>query len=83
MRPVEIADVMVTSNSYIAAYVKCLAMTGSPDQLLKPNQPTTPVETEDHNVARLQSEIKSMEYEFMLVQEQYGQNMLKPLVVVG
>jgi hypothetical protein len=49
----------------------------------QPNQPTTPVETEDHNVARLQSEIKSMEYEFMLVQEQYGQNMLKPLVVVG
>ena len=83
MRQIEMAEVMVASNNFTAAYAKCLVMASSPDQLVEPNQPTVPVGMEGHDVSRLQREIKSMEHEFKLVQEEYGQNMLNLVVVVG
>ena len=36
-----------------------------------------------HDVARIQSEMKGLEREFKLVQEEYGHNMLNLVVVVG
>ncbi|MDI6451903.1 plasmid partitioning protein RepB C-terminal domain-containing protein, partial [Anaerobaca lacustris] len=44
---------------------------------------TAPNGTEDQDVARLQREIRSMEHEFKLVQEEYGKNMLNLVVVIG
>ena len=38
---------------------------------------------EERDIARLQSEMQNMEREFALVQEEYGQNMLNLVVVVG
>jgi ParB-like chromosome segregation protein Spo0J len=83
MRQIEMAEVMVASNNYTAAYAKCLVLASSPDQLLEPSQQTTPRGMEDHDVARLQKEINSMEHEFTLVQEEYGRDMLNLVVVVG
>ena len=83
MRQIEMAELMVASNNNTAAYAKCLVTASSPDQLLEPNQQTVPAGMEEHDVARLQSEMKSMEREFKLVQEEYGQNMLNLVVVVG
>ena len=83
MRQIEMAEVMVASNNYTAAYAKCLVLASSPDQLLEPSQQTAPGGMEEHDVARLQREITSMEHEFKLVQEEYGQNMLNLVVVVG
>ena len=83
MRQIEMAEVMVASNNYTAAYAKCLVLASSPDQLLEPSQQTAPGGMEDHDVARLQREINSMEHEFTLVQDEYGRNMLNLVVVVG
>jgi len=83
MRQIEMAELMVASNNYTAAYAKCLVMASSPDQLLEPSQQTAPGVMEEHDVARLQSEMKSMEREFKLVQEEYGQSMLNLVVVIG
>ncbi|TFH42792.1 MAG: chromosome partitioning protein ParB [Lysobacterales bacterium] len=83
MRQIEMAELMVASNNYTAAYAKCLIMTSSPNLLLKPSQQTAPRGMEDHDVARLQSEMMSVEREFKLAQEEYGQNMLNLVVVVG
>ena len=83
MRQIEMAEVMIASNNYTAAYAKCLVLASSPDQLLEPSQQTAPGGMEDHDVARLQREINSMEHEFTLVQEEYGRNMLNLVVVVG
>jgi ParB-like chromosome segregation protein Spo0J len=83
MRQIEMAEVMVASNNYTAAYAKCLVLASSPDQLLEPSQQTAPGGMEDHDVARLQREMNSMEHEFKLVQEEYGRNMLNLVVVVG
>jgi len=83
MRQIEMAELMVASNNYTAAYAKCLVMASPPDQLLEPSQQMAPVGMKEHDVARLQSEMESMEREFKLVQEEYGQNMLNLVVVVG
>jgi ParB-like chromosome segregation protein Spo0J len=83
MRQIEMAEVMVASNNYTTAYAKCLVLASSPDQLLEPSQQTAPGGMEDHDVARLQREINSMEHEFKLVQDEYGRNMLNLVVVVG
>jgi len=83
MRQIEMAELMVASNNYTATYAECLVMASSPDQLLEPSQHTAPERMEEHDVARLQSEMRSMEREFRLVQKEYGQNMLNLVVVVG
>jgi len=83
MRQIEMAELLVASNNYTAAYAKCLVMASSPDQLLEPSQQTAPGVMEEHDVARLQSEMKNMEREFKLVQEEYGQSMLNLVVVIG
>ena len=83
MRQIEMAELMVASNNYTAAYAKCLVVASSPNLLLEPSQQTAPRGMEDHDVARLQSEMMSMEREFKLAQEEYGQNMLNLVVVVG
>jgi len=83
MRQIEMAEVMAASNNCTAAYAKCLVLASSPDQLLEPSQQAAPGGTEDYDVTRLQREIKSMEHEFKLVQEEYGKNMLNLVVVIG
>lgn len=83
MRQIEMAEVMVASKNFTAAYARCLVVASSPDQRLEPSQQTAPAGMEGHDIARLQKEIKSMEHEFKLVQEEYGQNMLNLVVVVG
>jgi len=83
MRQIEMAEVMIASNDYTAAYAKCLVLASSPDQVLEPSQQTAPKGMENQDVARLQREINNMEHEFKLVQEEYGRNMLNLVVVVG
>ncbi len=83
MRQIEMAEVMVASNNYTAAYAKCLVLASSPDHMLESSQQTGQEGMEEQDIARLQKEIKNMEHEFRLVQEEYGQNMLNLVVVVG
>ena len=83
MRQIEMAEVMIASNNYTAAYAKCLVLASSPAQVLEPSQQAAPKGMEDQDVARLQREMNNMEHEFRLVQEEYGRNMLNLVVVVG
>ena len=83
MRQIEMAEVMVASNNFTSAYAKCLVMASPSDQLVESSQQMAPEGMEEQDVSRLQREIKNMEHEFKLVQEEYGQNMLNLVVVVG
>ena len=42
MRQIEMAEVMVASDNYTAAYAKCLVLASSPDQLLESQKQITP-----------------------------------------
>lgn len=83
MRQIEMAELMVASHNYTAAYAKCLVAASPPDQLLEPNSEAASPAFEQRDMARLQSEMDSLEREFKLVQEEYGQNMLNLVVAVG
>ncbi|MCK4624701.1 MAG: ParB N-terminal domain-containing protein [Phycisphaerae bacterium] len=83
MRQIEMAELMVASNNYTAVYAKCLVTASSPDQLLEPDRQMAPAGMEERDVARLQNEMQSLERDFALVQDEYGQNMLNLVVVVG
>ena len=86
MRQIEMAELMVASNNYTAAYAKCLVAASPPDQLVETDDGADATKShglDPHDVARIQSEMKGLEREFKLVQEEYGQNMLNLVVVVG
>lgn len=83
MRQIEMAELMVASNNYTAAYAKCLVAASPHDQMVEPETQDASPEIEQRDMARLQGEMESLEREFKLVQEEYGQNMLNLVVVVG
>jgi hypothetical protein len=83
VRQIEMAEVMVASNNCTSAYAKCLVLASPAEQLLEPSPQTALKGTDNQDVARLQREIRSMEHEFKLVQEEYGKNMLNLVVVIG
>ena len=51
--------------------------------MIAPDAQEPPPGLEQRDFARLQTEMQSLEREFRLVQEEYGQNMLHLVVVVG
>lgn len=83
MRQIEMAELMVASNNYTAVYAKCLVTASPHDQMIEPEAQEASPGVEQRDMARLQSEMESLEREFKLVQEEYGQNMLNLVVVVG
>jgi len=83
MRQIEMAELLVASNNYTAVYAKCLVAASPPDQVLETDRPKPSRGMDPADVARLQSEMQNLEREFALVQEEYGQNMLTLVVVVG
>lgn len=83
MRQIEMAELMVASNNYTTVYAKCLVAASPHDQMIEPEAQESSPGIEQRDMARLQSEMESLEREFKLVQEEYGQNMLNLVVVVG
>ena len=83
MRQIEIAELMIASNNCTAVYAKCLVIATPPDQRLDTEVPAAPAGIEPRDLARLQTEMETLERDFKLVQEEYGQNMLNLVVVVG
>ncbi|MBN1123797.1 MAG: ParB N-terminal domain-containing protein [Sedimentisphaerales bacterium] len=83
IRQIEMAELMVSSNNYTTVYAKCLLAASPPDQLVESEKQSMSNGLEQRDIARLQSEMENLEREFKLVQEEYGQNMLNLVVVVG
>lgn len=86
MRQIEMAELMVASNNYTAAYAKCLVAASPQGQLAETeaeDAETKPYGLESTDLARIKKEMSSLEREFKTVQDEYGQNMLQLVVVVG
>lgn len=86
MRQIEMAELMIAANNYSASYARCLVIAGPPDQIVETaedNGDSKATRLEPHDLVRIQSEMTTLEREFKSVQEEYGQNMLHLVVVVG
>lgn len=86
MRQIEMAELMVASNNYTTNYAKCLVAASPRDHLVEVEgngHGTKPHGLEPEDLSRIQNEMKGLEREFKMVQEEYGQNMLNLVVVAA
>lgn len=86
MRQIEIAELMVASNNYTISYAKCLIAATPDDQLVESDgngQSAKNHGLKPEDLSRIQNEMKGLEREFKMVQDEYGQNMLNLVVVVA
>ena len=86
MRQIEMAELMIAANNYTTSYARCLVIATRQDQIVEVTDDADEAEThglEPQDLARIQTEATGLERDFKLVQEEYGQNMLHLVVVVG
>ncbi len=76
LRQIEMAQLMVSGNNYTFAYVRALLIGTNREQLVKPDEPKKVRGMAAEDVTRMEKEMESMEHDFRLFQDDYGENTL-------
>lgn len=76
LRQIEMAQLMVSGNNYTFSYARALLVGTSKDQMVKPEEPKKVRGMSSEDVTRMEKEMESMERDFRLFQDQYGENTL-------
>jgi hypothetical protein len=71
-RQVEMAEVMILSNTYGASYAKVLLAATPEDQLVAPLKP----DSRPEQVAKLETEMRTLERDFVVLEESYSRDTL-------
>ncbi|MFZ4779835.1 MAG: plasmid partitioning protein RepB C-terminal domain-containing protein [Terrimicrobiaceae bacterium] len=83
MRQMEMAEMMIRSNTYTKPYAEAL-LAGTPkDQLLNPEQPKKIVGLKPEDVARMEAEMEIIERDFKLAENNYSDNVLHLTLIRG
>jgi hypothetical protein len=81
LRQHEFADLMNTTGDYSLAYAQALLLATPPEMLLEPTKPKAPKTMRSEDVAQLEKEMETLERDFRVYQETYGENALSLSVV--
>lgn len=76
LRQIEMAQLMVSGNNYTFSYARALLVGTSKEQMVKPDEPKKVRGMSAEDVTRMEKEMESMERDFRLFQDQYGENTL-------
>lgn len=76
LRQIEMAQLMVSGNNYTFSYVRALLIGTNREQMVKPEEPKTVRGMSIEDVTRMEKEMESMEQDFRLFQDKYGENTL-------
>jgi ParB-like chromosome segregation protein Spo0J len=76
VRQIEMAELMVTSATYTKAYAEALVMMTPPDLLAVPEPTKRQGAPRPEDLARMASEIKSLEKDFSVLDDSYGRNVV-------
>jgi hypothetical protein len=76
VRQVEIAELMVGTNSYSKAYVEALILATPEDQLVHSVKPKKPKGLSAENLAKMEQEMEMLQRDLKAVEKSYGQNVL-------
>jgi hypothetical protein len=76
VRQVEIAELMVGTNSYSKAYVEALLLATPEDQLVHATKPRKPKGLSTENLAKIEQEMETLQRDLKAVEQSYGQNVL-------
>lgn len=76
LRQIEMAQLMVSGNNYTFAYARALLLGTTPELLLNPEQSKKVKGMPAEDVARIEKEMETMERDFRIFQDSYGENTL-------
>jgi ParB-like chromosome segregation protein Spo0J len=76
VRQVEIAELMVSTGNYSAAYAEALVLGTPKDQFIHPEKPKKNRGLPAEHVARMEEEMVTLERDLKTIETGYGQNML-------
>lgn len=76
VRQIEIAELMVSTNTFTRNYVDALLIGTPKHQLLNPQEPKAAKGMTVEEIARLEEEMESLHMDFKAVETTYGDNML-------
>ena len=76
LRQIEMSQLMVSGCNFTFAYARALLVGTAPEQLVKPEQPKKVKGLSAEEIARMEKEMESLERDFRLFQDQFGQNTL-------
>ena len=83
VRQIEMAELMVSVNNFSHAYADALLMGTVKEHLLQPDKPKLKSLMSPEEVARMESEMESLEHDFKAIEESYGGNMLNLTLARG
>jgi hypothetical protein len=83
VRQIEMAELMVSANTYAKGYVAALLMGTPKDQLANPEKPKTVPGMTSEEIARMEQEMEILERDFKAIEENYGENMLNLTLARG
>ena len=75
MRQIEIAETMVTANNFFAGYAEALVLGTAKDQLVNPGEPKKKKGMSAEDIARMESEMESLERDLKTASDSYTENM--------
>jgi hypothetical protein len=75
MRQIEMAEMMVAANNFFAGYAEALVLGTPQHQLVNPNEPKKKAGMSPEEIARMESEMESLERELKAVTDNYTENM--------
>ena len=82
-RQIEMAELMVCTNTFSKSYVDALLMGTPKSQLKNSKKPKTSVGMSAEEIARMEEEMATIHQDFKSIEASYGENMLNLTVVRG
>ena len=76
LRQIEMAQLMVSGNNFTHSYASALLIGTSRDQMAKPEEPKKIQGMSAEDLARMEREMESLERDYKLCEERYGENAL-------
>jgi hypothetical protein len=83
LRQIEIAELMVSTNSFATGYVEALVLGTPKDQLVNPSVPKEKAGLSAEEIAKLEREMESIEREFKGIEATYTENMMSLTIARG
>ena len=83
MRQIEAATLMVDAGIYSLSYARALLAATPKDQLVNPEKPKNIKGLSDEQLARMESEMESLQREYRLIEENYGTDVLNLTLAKG
>jgi hypothetical protein len=82
-RQVECVELMISANNLTSPYAEALLLATTPSLLVKPEKPKKLAGVPPEQVARMERELDSVQGQYRLIEQSYGQDVLNLVIARG